>query len=76
MKNKKKKFGSAKETLILIQQLQVRYFNKLEIKIFVLGKDAFGAWIDSDTRVFYQFDTAEERESKYNEFLTYINDKL
>ena len=78
MKNKKKKFGSLKAVLLLMQQLQAKYLGtSIEINIYVLDTYAFGAWVDGEnTRIFYADDTAEERESKYNVLLTYINKRL
>ena len=76
MKNKKEKFGSPRKTLVLLQQLQSKYFGNVEIEVFALGVNSFSAWVGTYTVVFYQFDTSEERESKYNELLTYINTQL
>lgn len=77
MKNKKAKFSPPRKTLVLLQQLQTKYFNTVDVSIYVLGINAFSAGIGmQDTRIFFSGDTAEERESKYNELLTLINDRL
>lgn len=76
MKNKKEKFGSPRKTLVLLQQLQIKYFGTVEIEVFALGVNSFSAWVGTYTVVFYPCDTSEERESKYNELLTYINTRL
>jgi hypothetical protein len=80
MKNKKKKFSSLKSVLILLQQLQVKYYRKIDIDIVMLGESSLAIWLGEGERirsiVFPYNATAEELERRYKELLTRIDDRL
>jgi len=82
MKNKKAKFSSQKATLILLQQLQARYFGNVNVNmdIDLLARNSIGVWVGRDelliSTVFPDTATVEEREKVYNELLNLINDRL
>ena len=77
MKNKKKKFSSPRATLVLLQQLQTKYFGAVEINIYVLSQIDFSAWVNGkETKIFFAGDTAENREVKYKQLLDFINSQL
>ena len=80
MKNKKKKFSSLKSVLILLQQLQIKYYSKVDIDIDMLGDSSFGVWLGKGERItsiaFPYISTAEELERRYKELLTLIEDRL
>lgn len=82
MKDKKKKFSSQKELLILLQQLQVKYFGNENavLDIDMIAGTSIGVWLRKGERitsiVFSDTATGEERERRYNELLTLIDDRL
>lgn len=82
MKNKKKKFGSQKAVLILIQHLQAKYFGNVNarIDIDVLASNSMDVWVGKGEGLvhitFSSTATAETRERQYDELLNHINNKL
>lgn len=82
MKNKKKKFSSQKELLILLQQLQVKYFGNENavLDIDMIAGTSICVWLRKGERIksiiFSDTATGEEREWRYNELLTLIDDRL
>ena len=82
IRDKKAKFRSKKATLILLQQLQARYFGNVNVNmdIDLLARNSIGVWVGREelliSTIFPDTATVEERESKYNELLTLINSQL
>lgn len=80
MKNKKKKLSSLKSILILLQQLQVKYYRKVDIDIDMMGESSIGVWIGKGERMtstsFTDRVTPEALERRYEELLILIEDRL
>lgn len=79
MKNKSKKLKSLKSILILLQQLQVRYYGKCGIDIMTFPSGTIMIYIQSDDDPksvnFFDYEGTDRTtwEAKYEEIVTYLN---
>ena len=77
MKNKNKKLGSLKSVLILLQQLQVKYF-EYAIEIMAYTTDTITAYIFTNNSKYGIFEFAsyndEPWDSMYQRVLDYLNE--
>ena len=78
MKNKEKKLSSPKSVLILLQQLQVKYFGKCAIEIMAYTTDTITVYIFTNTSKYGIFEFAsyndEPWDSMYQRVLDYLNE--
>ena len=78
MKNKEKKFSSQKSVLILLQQLQVKYFGKYAIEIMAYTTDSITVYIFTNSSKYGIFEFAsyndEPWDSMYQRVLDYLNE--
>ena len=78
MKNKEKKLSSQKSVLILLQQLQVKYFGKYAIEIMAYTTDTITVYIFTNTSKYgiYEFAdyNTEPWDSIYQRVLDYLNE--
>ena len=78
MKNKEKKLSSPKSVLILLQQLQVKYFGKYAIEIMAYTTDSITAYIFTNNSKYGIFEFAsyndESWDSIYQRILDYLNE--
>lgn len=78
MKNKEKKLSSPKSVLILLQQLQVKYFGKYAIEIMAYTTDSITAYIFTNNSKYGIFEFAsyndEPWDSMYQRVLDYLNE--
>ena len=78
MKNKEKKLGSLNSVLILLQQLQVKYFMKcvFHLDVYLSGNtDVFVLKDDSDKGKLFSFYIGDDRDnwvSTYEDLLSYL----
>ena len=66
MKNKSKKLGSPKSTLILLQQLQAKYFGKLAIEIMAYTTDSITVYIFTNSAEYGIFEFASYISEPWN----------
>ena len=78
MKNKKQKLSTLKSILILAQQLQSKYYGKIDIDIQLIG-----ITVDVDVKLgvgkmecfeFSRFDNEDFWRKEYDRLLTYLNE--
>lgn len=78
MKNKEKKLSSPKSTLILLQQLQAKYFGKFAIEIMAYTTDSITVYIFTNGSKYGIFEFAsyisEPWGSIYQRVLDYLNE--